>query len=209
MRLYIRDRPMRFAVIFLVSTCVVACAKRPTDAAASTAGADTNSAATPAANADAGPVDPHDLCRLLSDTEVRTVFAGASPGERETTREQYGISACVWQTPASRLMVQAWAAKEASAEGEIRGLAAGFVEPLDRASAGNVRVETISGVGEQAFAVVEAQDARRGILNDTAMLVSRHEGQILVLMSDELARSDRAHAIAALQSLGRSAVGRL
>ncbi|MCY7355424.1 MAG: DUF3558 domain-containing protein [Lysobacter sp.] len=208
MRLPIRDRPVRFAAIFLVAICMAACAKPPPGDAASTADAETSSA-TRAAEDDVGPADPDSPCRLLSDTEVRTVFAGASPGERETTREQYGISACVWQTPASRLMVQTWAAKEASAEEEIRGLTAGFVDPLNRAAADNVRLETITGIGEEAFAVVETRDAQRGILNDAAMLVARHDGRILVLMSDELTRSDRAHAIAALQALGRSAVGRL
>ncbi len=210
MRLPIRDCPVRFAAIFLVSIGMAACANPSPDQAdaAKTGDVEPNSA-LPVAEADPGPVDPDNLCRLLSDTEVRKVFAGASPGERETTREQYGISACAWQTPASRFLLQSWAAKDASAEDEIRGLAAGFVDPLNRAAADNVRFEAITGIGEQAFAVVETQDAKRGILNDTAMLVARQDGRILVLMSDELTRSDRAHALAALRSLGRNAIGRL
>lgn len=155
------------------------------------------------------PADPNSVCRLLTNAEVRAVFPAAGRGEPERTREKYGISACVWSGDFGRAGLQTWKAEGRSADDEARGMAAGFIDPLSRAAAGNVRYETVHGVGEQAVAVVETADPQRGILSDVAMMMVRKDDQIIMLIADDLARRDRAQAVAALGSLGAAAAGRL
>lgn len=192
----------------IVAMAMAACDKPAADIASST----TRTRPDPSATvADAGipATDPDSPCRLLTDAEVRAVFPNAGPGERERTREQYGIAACVWSGDFGRFVAQTWEAKGNTAEQEARGLSNGFVDPLNPAAGNSVRYESVAGVGEQASAIVESQDTQRGILTDIAMLVARKDGQMLVLMSDDLTHRDRSEALAKLQSLARSAAARL
>ena len=160
-------------------------------------------AAQSAAPAAKGP------CALLKQSEVAAVFPGAKAGEVDTSREQYGITACVWNTASSRFVAQYWKAVGGSAQDEAKGLMLGVVDPLKPGAANNVRIETVTGVGDQAVAAVETQDEQRGILGDMAMLTVQKGDQILVLMAPELAHMDRAKALAALKSLGSSSASRL
>lgn len=187
----------RCVAVGILTMSVAACSKPVSDSSA------------PAVDAPSAVADPDSPCRLLSDAEVHAVFPGAGAGERERTREEYGISACVWSGDFGRLAVQTWKATTNSAEDEARGLAAGFVDPAQRAFAKNVRYESVAGIGEQASAVVEVQDAQRGILTDVAMLVARKGDRMLVINSDGLAHRDRAEALSKLRSLGQSAADRL
>lgn len=159
------------------------------------------------ASASAEPVEADSPCRLLADTQVRAVFPSAKSGVPERSREEYGIKACVWDMDTDRFVLQVCTAK-GSVDDEIRGLASGFVEPFGGAQ-NNIRYETIAGVGEQAMAVVETQDQKRGILSDAALLVAKHGNQILELQSQELPHRARADALQALTTLGREAVSRM
>ena len=159
--------------------------------------------------ASASPTDPTSVCRLLTGAEITAVFPNAHPGEPERTREKYGISACVWSGDFGRAALQEWKAEGRTADAEARGMVSGFIDPLSSTAAGNIHYETVAGVGEQAVAVVEKQDAQRGILTDVAMLVVRKNDQILMLLCDDLAQRDRTEALAALKSLGSAAAQRL
>ena len=157
----------------------------------------------------AAPVEANSPCRLLTDAEVRAVFPGAKSGVPERSREEYGIKACVWDMDTDRFVLQTWASKGGNADNEIRGLASGFVDPLNAGAQNNVRYETIAGIGEQAMAMVETQDEKRGILSDAALLVAQHGNRILELQSQELPHRTRAAALQALTTLGREAVARM
>ncbi|MGZ5238274.1 MAG: DUF3558 family protein, partial [Caldimonas sp.] len=164
-------------------------AEAPAPKAAQPAPAET-SAAAPAAAAPAGD----DPCRLLNDAEVRAVFPSAKAGVRETTREKYGIRACTWKTEAGTFALQRWTAKAGSVDNEIRGLALGFVDPVNPAAQTAVRYDNVPGVGDQAMALVEARDDKRGVLTDAAILVTQRGDQLVELQSQELARGDRGAA---------------
>ena len=146
---------------------------------------------------------------MLTDAEVRAVFPGAKAGAPERIREQYGIRACVWDTPTGSFALQQRAATGGTVDNEIRGLAAGFISPVNPQAEKAVRYETIPGIGEQAMALVEKQDDAHGILTDAAMLVTLRTGQFLELRSQDLARGDRTVAKKSLATLARSAVARL
>ncbi|MEO6138546.1 MAG: hypothetical protein ABIP11_07785 [Luteimonas sp.] len=148
-------------------------------------------------------------CRLLTDAEVRAVFPGVKGGQPERSREEYGIKACQWSADGGRFVAEVWKAKGSTADNEIHGLVEGFIDPVNPSAANNVRYEPVAGVGDQAFAVIEAQDAKRGILTDIAMVVARKGDRILVLLSDDLADRDRAAALHALTGLGSAAAKRL
>lgn len=150
-----------------------------------------------------------DACRLLERSEVNATFSGAKSGEVDKSREQYGISACTWETEHGRVVAQYWKSVGASASEEASSLALGFVDPLKSGAEKNVRFESIPGVGSQAVAVVESQDAQRGILNDVAMLVAQSGDQILVIIAPQLAHSSRDSALGALKTLGSQSVKRL
>ena len=155
------------------------------------------------------PPATDDACRLLSDADIRAVFPGAGKGVRETTREKYGIRACVWETKGGRFALQRWTAKPGTVGDEIRGMALGVLDPLKPAARTSFRYETMAGIGDQAMAMVEAQNESRGILADAALLMTQRGEQLIELQSSELGRGDRAAALQSLATLARAAVARL
>lgn len=174
----------------------------------------TSASGAPLASVSSAPpsatlVEANSPCRLLTDAEVRAVFPSAKSGVPERSREEYGIKACVWDLETDRFVVQTWAAEGGNVGDEIRGLAAGFVDPLNAAAPNNIRYETLAGVGNQAMALVETQDDKRGILSDVALLVAKRGDQILEVQSQGLPRRARATALQALTTLGREAVARM
>lgn len=205
----IRLHQLPWGVVALALLSIAGChpAQAPADvASARTPQPPGSGAAVPVA---AAPRAADDACRLLTDPEVRRVFPGAKPGVRERSREEYGIHACVWDTDTGQFALQLWGAKGGNVDNEIRGLASGFLDPLNPAAQKNVRYETIAGVGEGAMAVVETQDEKRGILTSVALLVAQRGNQILELQSSDLPHSERATALQALTTLGHTAVDRL
>ncbi len=150
-----------------------------------------------------------DPCKVLTDADVRKVFPDAKSGQRERRNEQYGMTACQWDYPGGRFGVQISIEKPGTVRDEIRGISIGIVDPLKPGAGSNVRYETIKGVGDEAMAFVEPADAKRGILSDSACLITQRGDQQVMLMSDSLAKRDRAEALKKLEELGRAAVGRL
>ncbi len=204
----IRLRPALLGIFAfaLFSTAGCHSAATPADVASAAAAAPPGADAPPAR---AVPRAADDPCRLLTDSEVHSMLAGAKPGVRERSREEYGIRACVWDTDTGQFALQLWSAKSSNVDNEIRGLASGFLDPVNPAAQNNVRYESIAGVGDQAMAVVETQDEKRGILSDVALLVAQHGNQILELQSSDLPHSERATALKTLTTLGRTAIDRL
>ena len=84
-----------------------------------------------------------------------------------------------------------------------------FLDPLKPGAGQNVRYETIKDVGDQARAIVETADEKKGFLTDSAVLVAQRKGLQLVLMSTQLAQRDRSSALKVLEDLGRAAAKRL
>lgn len=163
------------------------------------------------AAADTGDALPKgDPCTLLTDGEVRTYFPKASAAQRERTREKYGIVACLWDHPAGRLGAQVTlGAKPGSSAEEARGISVGFVDPFKLGAGKSIRYEKITGVGDEAVAVVEKSDEKQGIVSDVAYLYTQRGDRQLMIMATDLARGDRATALKTLQELGRAAAARL
>jgi len=181
-------------------------------AASAASAAETASAIAPApvdvGSADISTLAADDPCRLLTTAEVRGVFPETKAGVRERTREKYGISACVWDTPTGKFALQLWTADAHTLDDEIGGLSAAFIDPANSAARGNVRFETITGVGEAATAVVEPRNEQKGILTDVAVLMSQRGTRILDVESSDLAHGDRAVALQALTGLAKLADAR-
>ncbi len=197
----------------LLPVVLADCSKSSTGPAATDAALSSTAQPSSAAKAVDGPaavaVEPDSPCRLLTDAEVHAVFPNAKAGQPERSREEYGIKACQWSADGGRFLAEVWKAKDSTADNEIHGLVEGFIDPVNPSAAKNVRYEPVAGVGDQAFAVIETQDAKRGILTDIAMVVARKDDRILVLLSDDLAHRDRATALHALSGLGSAAAKRL
>ena len=179
------------------------------------AGADSSQGAAGQAP-DAGPSmsvstkAANDPCDLITDAEVRNAFAQAAAGERDRALDKNGILTCLWDTPTDRFVVQMYSVSSGSAEDELRGRMAGSIDPMMPGAAEHVRYETLAGAGDEAMLVVEKADPQRGILTDTAMLVTRRGERIAVLFTgSSLAGGDRASALRTLETLGRSVAKRL
>lgn len=163
-----------------------------------------------AAKAPEEPLPKVDPCTLLTHAEARQHFPKAKAAERERTREKYGITACLWDHPAGRLVIQlTLGAKPGSSNEEAQGLAIGFVDPLKRGADREIRYERIDGVGAEAVAVVEKSDKARGILSDAAYLYTQRGDVQLLVAAVDLARGDRTAALKTLRELGKLAAGRL
>jgi len=151
-----------------------------------------------------------DPCALITDAEVRNAFAQAAAGKRDRALDKNGILTCLWDTPTDRFVVQMYSVSSGSAEDELRGRMAGSIDPMMPGAAEHVRYETLAGAGDEAMLVVEKADPQRGILTDTAMLVTRRGERIAVLFTgSSLAGGDRASALRTLETLGRSVAKRL
>jgi hypothetical protein len=206
-------RPATLAVPTLLLAGSLLCACSQSDPPAS--GSPSSEAATiamldaqPPAETPTMPIG--DPCALLTDLEVRKAFPGAAAGKREHGLDVHGIRTCLWDTPTDRFVVQTFEAKSGSVEDELRSRMLGSVDPLMAGAADHVRYETIAGVGDQTMLVVEKADPQRGILADTAVLVTQRDGRRAVLFTgSSLAGGDRASALVALETLGRSAAERL
>lgn len=186
------------------------CTRSETPAAQASSGDSAASPSGAAAETAAGaPLAADDPCRLLTNPEVRGIFPEAEAGQRERTREKYGITACIWKTPTGVFALELWTLEENSVDSEIRGLSSAFIDPVNPAARDNVRFETIAGVGEAAMAVVEVRDEQRGIVADVALLVSQRGTQVLEVESSDLPRGDRAAALRALTTLAKLADARM
>lgn len=153
-----------------------------------------------------------DPCTVLPLSDVQKAFPGTKPGERDSRKEKYGLTECNWKDGGGSVVfvVQEFYGSD-SAMDEAKGMANGFVDPLKTASARNLRYEVLSGVGlgNEAVAIVEARDDKRGIVSDGAMLVLHRGQRTLFLTSPVLQARDRAAALKTFEALGRIAAKRL
>lgn len=150
-----------------------------------------------------------DPCRLLTDAEVRKVFADAKPARLDRSREKLGVYTCVWDHPGGRFFAQQHTGELEPFTVEGRGLIDGFIDPVKPGAEKAVRFENVKGVGDRAMVVIEKRDPARGILNDIAQLVTQRGSQQVILFSSQLPQRDRAAAMKALEELGRAAAQRL
>lgn len=157
-------------------------------------------------NSSAPAVDP---CKLLTDAEVRKAFPDAKAGKVDHSLEEHGIISCLWDHPGGRFAVQVYKGTQGTIENEIRGMSLMFLDPLKPGAEQNVRYEIVKDVGDEARAIVETADEKKGFLTDSAILVAQRKGLQLTLMSTQLAKRDRSSALKVLEDLGRAAAKRL
>lgn len=197
----------KFGKCFLVTVVVLLASCGDRTAAPPTA---TDTAAQLTAAAGSPEVSPgtaaKGLCQLLTQGEVAAVFPGAEAGVVNRIPVE-GASACVWNTPAGLLSLQSWPAQDSVAD-EMKGAIYPSLD-LSKPTDGLIHYETVTGVGDEALAAVARKDEARGIVSDTAILVCRRGDKILLVIANDLAQRDHAQALAALQSLGSSAAGRM
>lgn len=194
-------KPFLVALALLLSACGNSSAPSTTNTDAASP-----AAATAPASAPTGGLVAEGLCKLLTQSEVAAVFPGAEAGVVDKIPVE-GVSACIWNTPAGRVVLQSWPAQDPVAD-EMKGAIYPSLDP-SKPTDGLIRYEPVTGVGDDALAAVAQKDQARGIVSDTAILVSRRGDTILLVIANDLARGDHDQALAALQSLGSSAAGRL
>ncbi len=146
------------------------------------------------------------LCQLLTQSEVAAVFPGTEAGVVDHIRVE-GVTACIWNHPAGLFALQSWPAED-PVQDELKGAVYASLDP-SKSTDGLLHYETVTGVGDEALAVVATQDDKLGIVADTAILVARRGNKILLVSANDLARRDHAQALAALQSLGSRAASRM
>jgi hypothetical protein len=152
-----------------------------------------------------------DACKLLNDAEVRNVFPDAKAGERERSAEEYGIAGCVWRNATGTIVlaITRYTGEPGSVENDVRGFVHGVVDPVKPAAVSAVRLEKVRDVGDQAMAVVERADDKRGILSNMSYLITQRGERMAMLISTELPTRERSAALKALKELGRAAAKRL
>jgi hypothetical protein len=150
-----------------------------------------------------------DPCSLLNTAELQQAFPGSSPGRNDHKLESRGILRCEWDH-ALILVLNADEGLEESPAEEASTWMQGFLDPLRFETVKrNVRFEPVTGVGDQAVAVVERQDQAKGVLRDAAVLVVRRGKRQVTIMAPTLARRERADALRVLGELGKAIARRL
>jgi hypothetical protein len=159
---------------------------------------------------EASSMPTDDPCKLVTDAEVGRAFAQNTSGERSHALDSDGIFTCQWDTPTGVFIVQIYQGKTYAVEDELRSRVSGSLDPSVPGARDRIRYETVADVGDQAMMVVEEADAPHGFLADTAVLVMRRDERMAILFTGgSLAGGDRASALKALETLGRSAGKRL
>lgn len=152
---------------------------------------------------------PGDACKLLTDAEVRKVFAQAETGKRRMAVEEYGIAGCTWKHAGGMLGINYWD-KTDSIDVEVSSIVVGFVDPLKPGSEKNVRMIKVAGLGDAAMGFAEPRNEAKGIYAPIALLMVQRGGRQITLFSNQLAgEGDRDAAMKVLQELARAAAGRI
>lgn len=150
-------------------------------------------------------------CRLLTLAEVQQVFAGANASSLDRRNEKYGTLSCTWKHATGILQVIEGTEPEAveTVMEEARGWINVFVDPLKPQAEKQVRYDRLSGVGDEAVAIVERMDAAKGFMNDGAILVVRRGKRQVSLLSNDLGKRERTGALKAFEQLGKAVAARL
>ena len=157
-----------------------------------------------------------DPCTLLAAADLQQAFPGAGAGKVDRSLEKDGMVKCVWPYPAgsryasgSVFVFTSDEITETPREEAEDTWALTFLDPLRNDAAKNVRYETLTGVGDQAVAVVEREDKAKGFSASVAILVVRRGKQQVALLSAGLALRERAEALRILGELGKAIARRL
>jgi hypothetical protein len=155
--------------------------------------------------ADAQTVDP---CALLTPAEMQQAFPRTKAGKLDRKLEKDGILTCEWVHATGRVVLLAGNdAPGDSPVDEAKTLMAAFVDPTRPDAERRVRIETLSGVGVKAVAIIELKDPAKGFTQNGALLVVRRGQRQVVLLAvppGDLAQRARADALKALSDLGRA-----
>lgn len=156
---------------------------------------------------DAQGADP---CALLSAAEVQQAFPGSKPGRTDRAMEKLGIVRCEWILPVGRMVLISGGDDESDTPiDEAKTMMAAFVDPLRADAERNVRFEKLPGVGDANIAIVEREDKAKGFTRDGALLVVKRGKRQIVVITDNLARRERADALKVLSDLGKAIAKRL
>lgn len=194
-------RVIAIAALLALAGCSKAATGDAADgAAAAAAGADT------AASSGA--------CGLLRLGEVQRLLPAAVKAVPRTDLAAHGIDACAWHAASGKapvLEVQTWQVSGAddTALDHARTLTMGLADPMSADAEQHARIEEIAGVGETAVAFVERTDPARGIIGTAAFLALQKNGRIATVSASDFATRERATAIEALSTLGRTIAGRM
>jgi len=191
--------------ILVLTTLMIGCSNVATSTAAGV-----DAAATSVPSAAAAPATPGEgPCALLTHGVVQRVFPGATAGQLDRRHQQHGVLTCLWEHPTGRLSIIEGADKPQPVENEAQGWTLTFLDPLRRDASRHVRYETLTGVGDQAIAIVERADQTKGFIADGAVLVVQRGSRQVTLMAPGLARRERADALRVFEELGRAVASRL
>jgi hypothetical protein len=151
-----------------------------------------------------------DPCALLSAAEVQQAFPGSKPGRADRALEKSGILRCEWVLPMGRMVLISGGDDESDTPiDEAKTMMTAFVDPLRADAERHVRFEKLPGVGDAAIAVVEREDKAKGITQNGALLVVKRGKRQIVVITDDLARRERADALKVLSDLGKAIAKRL
>lgn len=148
-------------------------------------------------------------CALLTTAEVQQSFPGTKPGRVDRSQEKRGIVSCLWDYPTGRLQIIDGKEITESPREEAEGWTLVFLDPLRGDAPRNVRYEKLTGVGDEAVAVVEREDKTKGFMQNGAILVVRRGKRQISVMSTDLARRERPEALRILTDLGKAIAKRL
>jgi hypothetical protein len=157
-----------------------------------------------------------DPCTLLTAADLQQAFPGAGAGKLDRSLEKDGLVKCIWSYPGgsqysagSLFVFTSDEITETPREEAEDTWALTFLDPLRSDAAKHVRYETLTGVGDQAVAVVEREDKAKGFSAPAAILVVRRGKQQVAILSSDLARRERAEALRILGELGKAIARRL
>ncbi|WDS34998.1 hypothetical protein [Pseudoxanthomonas sp.] len=198
------DVRLRLILILLMPSLLMACGKSP-PAAQITAPAEPTPPPPVAAST---PTVASTPCELITDAELHAVFS-STVSSRPERHDAFGIAACEWNGDFGRLLLQQWPSKGHTPQDEVRDLVSGFIDTGMPGARSRVRLVSLQGLGNFATAVVEARDAKNGVLADIAVLSIARNGQTLVFLTDGLDEDEREEALRKLRELGHYAYARL
>jgi hypothetical protein len=191
------------AALAMLAALAAACSDATAGADGAAAQAARPATSPPAGTAAEGP------CALLTTAEVQRAFAGAKPAKLDRSLVSSGILRCAWEYPGGRFGIIDGTEEADPVRTEAQTWTLGFIDPLNRDASRHVRYERLTGVGDEAIAVVERADPAKGFVANGAFLVVRRGARQITMMDAALAARDRPAALAALQELGKAAAKRM
>lgn len=163
-----------------------------------------------AANSDSGSaVHESDPCKLLDVASIRRALPGAGDGVRDHRADGMGLASCVWESPKGRIVLQTGTGAPEAARELVGLVVTGNLDPRPHMH-DPVRYESLSGIGDQAVAVVEEIDAEKGILGSIAAAgVQKGDRKMTLMTSLPSAPEHRQSTLEALRQLVATAAKRL